>query len=179
MKWLFRIIGFTLLAFIGLCVLGYFLPRMQVVDSNILIQSDRDVIYEVLADLRSYPEWTGIGGDDSEWVFGGAVEGTGQTAAWQAKSKFGSLEILQSTPGEFVLLKTVGPLGAQTVTLALQDVSKPEDGFATTHFLIEGQQDLGGFPYFGRLASLRRGGQTKRTLVRAADGLKLMTEGQN
>lgn len=179
MKWLFRIIGVTLVTFIAICVGGYFLPAKQSVDATATIKADRDVIYEVLIDLRSYPEWSGIGGPDSKWVFGGASGGTGQTAAWQSGGAFGSIEILQSSPGEFVLVKTIGPLGQQRVTLALQEMSVQSSDDVTTGFLIEAQRDLGGFPYFSRIASLRQGAKTRAALERSTTGLKLMTETTN
>ncbi len=168
MKWLFRIIGFIIFAFIALCVGGFFLPSKQITDATVVLTADSDAVYDVVSDLRSYPEWSGIGGPESEWVFGGAVEGTGQTAAWHSGAAFGSLEILQSTPGEFVLLRTIGPLGEQKVTLALN-----EDA-AGTGFLIEAQRDLGGFPYIGRIAAVRQGNSTRAALDRAAAGLTQM-----
>jgi hypothetical protein len=173
MKWLFRIIGLILLLFVGLCVAGYFIPVRQVVDANVQLDADPYTVFEVVSDLKSYPEWSGIGGPESEWVFGGAADGTGQTAAWQSGARFGSLEILQSTPGEFVLVRTVGPLGEQKVTLAIQ-----ESG-AMTSFLIEAQRDLGGFPYIGRVAALRQNVATQEALDRAAMGLEQMTVAQN
>ena len=170
MKWLFRIIGLTLLIFISLCVAGAFMPAQQRVDSSIVIKSDVLTVYEMLSDLQSYPDWTGIGGPNSEWVFGGADFGTGQTAAWQSGEAFGSLDILQTEPGQFVLVQTIGPLGEQTVTLAL---SEAEIG---TNFLIEATRELGGFPYIGRVASLRQKAATQTALDDATAGLAQMVE---
>ena len=101
---------------------------------------------------------------------GGAELETGQTAAWQAEGKFGSLEILQTEPGRFVVVKTIGGLGEQTISLALNE---SETG---TSFLIEAKRDLGGFPYFSRIASLRQKSATQNALRRATDGLALMVE---
>jgi len=170
MKWLFRIIGLTLLTFIVLCVIGAFIPSQQRIDASKLLDADVLTVYEIVSDLKSYPEWSGVGGPNSEWVFGGAESGTGQTAAWQSGDAFGSLNILQTEPGQFVLVQAVGPLGEQTVTLAL---SEAEDG---TSFLIEAERDLGGFPYFGRIASLRQQAATQRALAAATDGLSQMVQ---
>jgi len=168
MKWLFRIIALILLAFIGLCLVGMFLPAQQKVQASIAIDADRYEIYDVISDLRSYPEWSGVGGPESEWVFGGAEEGTGQSAAWQAGEAFGSIDILQSTPGEVVLVRTFGPLGEQRVTLALNETE------TDTLMLIEAQRELGGFPYIGRVAALRQKAATQAALDRATIGLSEM-----
>lgn len=170
MKWLFRIIAFTFVVFISLCVIGAFMPAQQRVDANRVLDADVLTVYEVISDLRSYSEWTGIGGPDSEWVFGGADYGTGQTAAWNSGKDFGSIDILQTDPGQFVLLETVGPLGDQTVTLALNET---ETG---TSFLIETNRDLGGFPYIGRVISFRQKVETKKALDVAMNGLATMVQ---
>lgn len=158
-------IGLIFLAFVALCVVGFFLPNQQILDTSMTIDADQDEVFEVISDLRSYPEWSGIGLSDSEWVFGGPENGTGQTAAWQSGKTFGSLEILQSTQGEFVLVRTFGPLGEQRVTLVLDET---EDA---TLMLIEAQRDLGGFPYIGRVAAMRQRPGTKAALTRAASGM--------
>jgi len=170
MKWLFRIIGFTLFTFVVLCVIGFFMPAQQRVDSSTIFEADTLTVFEVLSDLRSYPEWSGVGGSDSEWIFGGAEDGAGQTAAWQSGNAFGSVEILQTDPGQFILLQTVGPLGEQTMTLAL---SEAETG---TNFLIEAQRDLGGFPYISRLVSFRQKAATQKSLNLAVEGLTQMLQ---
>lgn len=170
MKWLFRIIGLTILGFLLLCVVGAFMPAQQRVDSTRVINADVLTVYEIVSDLQSYPEWTGLGGPDSEWVFGGADFGTGQTAAWQSGQAFGSVEILQTEPGQFILIQTIDPLGEQTVTLALSEAD------IGTHFLIEAKRELGGFPFIGRVASLRQKGATQQLLDSATDGLQQMLE---
>jgi hypothetical protein len=170
MKWLFRIIALTLLVFVSVCIAGAFMPAQQRVDASTVLDSDVLGVYEILSDLRSYPEWSGVGGPESEWVFGGADSETGQTAAWQAGERFGSLEILQTEPGKFVIVRTIGALGEQTISLAL---SEAETG---TNFLIEAERDLGGFPYLGRIASLRQKAATKAALEQATLGLAQMVE---
>ena len=170
MKWLFRSIALTLLVFIAVCVIGAFMPAQQRVDASTVLDSDVLSVYEIISDLRSYPEWSGVGGPESEWVFGGADAETGQTAAWQVEENFGSLEILQAEPGRFVVVGTIGPLGEQTISLAL---SEAETG---TNFLIEAKRNLGGFPYLNRVASLRQRSSTKKALVRATNGLSSMVK---
>lgn len=170
MKWLFRSIALTLLVFIMLGVVGAFMPAQQRVDASVDLKSDVLSVYEIISDLRSYPEWSGIGGPDSEWVFGGADIETGQTAGWGVGDKFGSLEILQAEPGKFVVLKTSDDFGEQTISLALNE---SEVG---TSFLIEATRDLGGFPYFNRIASIRQKTTIKRTLNRSTQGLSQMVE---
>lgn len=170
MKWLFRIIALTLFVFLSLCVAGAFMPAQQRVDSSVVLDADVLTVFEIIADLRSYPEWAGLGGPESAWVYGGANDGTGQTAAWQSGKSFGSVDILQTEPGQFVLVRSIGPLGEQTVTLAL---SESETG---TNFLIEAKRDLGGFPFIGRVASLRQKAATQAALNRATDGLAQMLQ---
>lgn len=170
MKWLFRSIVFTILVFLALCLCGAFMPSQQRVDASVILDADVESVYEIISDLRSYPEWSGVGGPDSEWVFGGADVETGQTAAWHAEAAFGSLEILQTDPGRFVILKTIGLLGEQTISLALNESE------AGTSFLIEAKRELGGFPYFNRIASIRQKSATEKVLLRATQGLSQMVE---
>lgn len=170
MKWLFRTIALILLIFISVCIFGAFIPQQQRVDASTVLDGDVYSVYEIISDLRSYPEWSGVGGPESEWVFGGADVETGQTAAWESEDRYGSLEILQTEPGKFVIVKTNGPLGEQTISLAL---SEAETG---TNFLIEAKHELGGFPYLSRIASLRQKSATQQALERALDGLSLMVE---
>ena len=146
------------------------MPAQQRVDQSVVLDSDVLSIYEIISDLRSYPEWSGVGGPKSEWVFAGADVETGQTAAWKAGDDFGSLEILQADPGQFVVVKTVGPSGEQTLSLAL---SEAKDG---ANFLIEAKHDLGGFPYLSRIASLRQKSTTQKALNIATSGLSEMVE---
>jgi len=170
MKWLFRIIGFILLSFIVLCVIGFFLPAQQKVDASVILDVDRDEVYDVIGDLRSYPEWSGFAGPNSEWVFGGAEVGTGQTAAWQSGTAFGSMEIMQTAPGEFVLLQTLGPQGEQRVSLAIDETE------TSTIVLIESQRELGGFPYFSRVAAIRQKMTSQSDLNQATAGLSAMMD---
>jgi len=170
MKWLFRIIGLTFLVFLILCVIGAFIPAQQRVDASTVLDADVLTVYEIISDLRSYPEWTGVGGPDSEWVFGGADYGTGQTAGWKSEQAFGSIDIVQTDPGKFVLLEIVGPLGDQTLTLALNEVE------AGTSFLIEANHELGGFPFIGRVMSFREKAAMQKTLNIATDGLSEMVQ---
>lgn len=170
MKWLFRMIGLTLFVFVCVCIAGAFMPAQQRVDASTVLDSDVLSVYELLSDLRSYPEWSGVGGPESQWVFGGADMETGQTAAWQAGERFGSLEIMQTEPGKFVIVKTMGPLGEQTIFLAL---SEAEIG---TNFLIQAKRELGGFPYLRRVASIRQKSMTKKALEQAVSGLAQMVE---
>lgn len=165
MKWLFRIIGLILTLFVGLCIAGAFLPAMQRVETMVSLPVEAEDIYYMMSDLQTYPEWSGVGGPDSEWVYGGADEGVGQTAAWQAGDQVGSLEILQTAPGEFVRVRVIGPMGERTVTLALTEEAE------TTAFLLQSERQLGGFPYFGRLAGLRQKAVTKAALEDAAKGM--------
>lgn len=170
MKWFIRTIAIILLLFIATCVVGAFMPAQQRVDKSVILDGDVLSVYEIISDLRSYPEWSGVGGPNSEWVFDGADVETGQTAAWQAGDNFGSLEILQAEPGQFVVVNIVGPLGEQTVSLAL---SEAETG---TNFLIEAKHDLGGFPYLSRVASFRQKSATQEALNLATTGLAQMVE---
>ena len=166
MKWLFRIIALVLALFTALCIAGAFLPATQRVDMTTNLPVDAEDIYDVISDLRSYPDWSGVGGPDSDWVFGDEQAGVGQTAAWQVEdTRFGSLEILQVETNEYVRVRTIGPLGEQTITLAI------DEGETETAFIMEAERHLGGFPYFGRIAALRQKSQTKVALETAANGL--------
>jgi hypothetical protein len=170
MRWLFRVIGLVLLGFVGLCIYGYFQPASQEVEIIRDIDADAYDLYEVISDLKTYPDWSGIGQNGEAWVFGGAASGQGQTAAWQDDTRFGTLEILQDTPGELVVINTVGPLGDQIVTLALNEQAQ------TTQFYMSAKRETGGFPYLGRIAAQRQKSATQDSLARAADGLAAQVE---
>jgi len=163
MKWLFRIIGLILLIFIGLIIFGFTRPATQTVESSVIVGGDRDTVYAVMADLQTYPEWAGFGDSSANWVYGGAADGVGQSAAWQADEHVGSLEILQAQPGEFVMVQTNGPLGDRLITLAVDEQGE------TTLFLVQAELDLGGFPYLGRVVA----GRQTRALQTALDQASL------
>ena len=65
MKWLIRAIAIILLLFICVCIAGAFMPAQQRVDKSVILDSDALSVYEIISDLRSYPEWSGFGGPSS------------------------------------------------------------------------------------------------------------------
>jgi len=83
------------------------------------------------------------------------------------------VNILQTDPGKFILLETEGPLGNQTLTLAL---GEEESG---TSFLIEANQELGGFPFIARVMSFRQKARMQKALRAATSGLTQMVEPSN
>jgi len=170
MKWLIRIFAFTLILFVGLCIIGAFLPSTQRVDKTIEIAAEIEDVYAVVSDLQSYPEWSGFGGDLSNWVFGDIETGFGQTAAWQnndAKTdQFGSLEILQVERNEYVRLRASDHSGEHIMTIAM---SEEADG---TSCLIQAERQFGGFPFFGRIAGFRQKAKIESSLDQAATGLE-------
>ena len=169
MKWLFRIFGFILILFIGLCAVGAFLPSTQRVDKTIEIAAEIEDVYEVVSDLQSYPEWSGFGGDLSNWVFGDIETGLGQTAAWQFSEtkadQFGSLEVLQVERNEYVRIRASDHSGEHIMTIAM---TEEDDG---TSCLIQAERQFGGFPYFGRIAGFRQKAKIETSLEQAASGL--------
>lgn len=170
MPWLFRTIGLIFLAFVALCVVGFFMGDTQHAETSTELRAEPFEVYELLSDLQTYPDWSGLAGREANWVFGGSKSGVGQTAAWKQDDRFGTLELTRDSQDEFVMLRVEGPLGEQTVTLALNEGSA-ESGSYRTVLLIKSEKASGGFPYIGRLADRRRIADTQAALERAAAGM--------
>ncbi|WP_409433316.1 SRPBCC family protein [Litorimonas sp. RW-G-Af-16] len=177
MKWLFRIIGIILLAFIGLCIVGYFLPAKQSIERSVQIKAYPEEIFPYLNDLTRYPQWSvlhaAIG--DADIAYGGAHEGVGQSMAWQGSSSafaYGSQEIVQSQAGEFVLLN-INLAGLDAVaTHAIQS----HEGEEYVTVLTKSEIDLGGFPYLGRIAGKMNLKSREAQYDRALENLKTTVE---
>ena len=162
MKWLLRGIGLIILLFIVTCVVGAFLPSTQTNERSVQIESYPEDVFPYLNDLQLYSQWSPIYSllNDAEIIYGGASSGVGQTMAWQNGSgayPFGSQEIVQSQPGQFVQLEVnlAGQLTTSTHAVLLS-----EDGESVT-VLTKSEIALGGFPYLERVRSKLRTGWFK------------------
>ena len=158
MKWLFRAILTILAAFILCCIVGYFLPSSQIVETHVSVESYPDEIYSELSDLRGYPAW--FHGfetvDEGQIIFAGAERGIGQSAAWREGDdnvQFGKLEIMQVETDNFVtILYEQGPRTI-SITYAVQSDVEAAAGqdSETVLLLARYETPLGGFPYLSRL----------------------------
>jgi len=159
MTWLLRGIGLIILLFVAICAFGFFLTDTQTIERSIEIEAYPEDVFPYINDLRAYSQWAPLHAQliGPQIVYGGADAGVGQTMAWQNGSgayPFGSQEIVQSQPGEFVQVQANLSGRAATATHA---ILLSEDGESVT-VLTKSDIPLGGFPYLERVRSKLRTG---------------------
>jgi len=178
MKWLFRGILAILLTFIVCCVIGFFLPAKQIIETHLSVDSYPEDVFAELSDLRGYPAWfhdlDKI--DASQIIYAGTERGLGQSAAWRQSSKrgeiFGNLKILQSQTDELVSLRhEYGPKNID-MTYALQI----DETDQTVLLLARYEKLLGDFPYLSRLRAKLAEGKTTKDLNASLQKLKKIIE---
>jgi len=157
MKWLLRGIFLIILLFIGMCVVGAFLPANQIIERSITVDAYPEDVFLHINDLEAYAHWSPLHAQliDAQIIYGGAEAGVGQTMAWQNGSgayRFGSQEIVQSQEGKFVQVKT--NLSGRNAT-ATHAILPSEDEDSVT-VLTKSEIPLGGFPYLERVRSKLR-----------------------
>ena len=157
MKWLLRGIFLIFLIFGIMIICGYFMPANQSVERSIEIKAYPEDVFPLLNNLENYNQWSPLHVQitDSQIVYGGADEGIGQTMAWHGSEgtyPFGSQEIIESQPGEFVQVKASLSGREATVTHAILPLVNGEG----VTVLIKSDIALGGFPYFERIRSKLR-----------------------
>jgi len=153
LKWVFRIILLILVAFAGLIAYGLFLPAQQAIERSVQVEAFPEDVFPYINNLRSYDRWSPLYAAiaDGEMIFGGADEGVGQSMAWQRSGgnfPYGSQEITQSQSGEFVQVNV--NLAGREATATHAILPDGSGDFVTV--LTKSEIDLGGFPYFGRVA---------------------------
>ena len=171
MKWLLRGIFFIFLVFAGLILAGFLMSPVQSIERSIEIEAYPEDVFPFINNLQSYSQWSPLYAQiaDAQIVYGGADAGNGQTMAWQGSGgdyPFGSQEIIQSQPGEFVQLKINLSGRAATATHAILPL---DDGSGVT-VLAKSEIELGGFPYLDRVRTKLRQGwfddQFDQSLIR-------------
>jgi hypothetical protein len=105
-----RILGYLVAALAGLLalllVIGLFLPSSKTVSRSLAMQAPASVIYDNIADLREFHEWSPWAHRDPNMDvrFEGEDKGEGAIMYWDSESEgSGRLEILQAEPGAFVI----------------------------------------------------------------------------
>lgn len=171
MKWLLRGIFLIFLIFAGLIVVGYFISPVQLIERSIEVEAYPEDVFPLINNLQTYNQWSPLHAQiaDAQIVYGGADAGNGQTMAWQGSEgtyPFGSQEIIQSQPGEFVQVKANLSGRAATTTHAILPL---DDGSGVT-VLTKSEIELGGFPYMDRVRTKLRQGwfddQFDQSLIR-------------
>jgi len=152
MKWLLRGVFFIFFLFAAMVTAGYFMPPVQSIERSIEVDAHPEDIFPFLNNLQSYSQWSPLYAQisDAQIVYGGAEAGNGQTMAWQGSAgdyPFGSQEIIQSQPGEFVQVKVNLSGRAATATHAIL----PLDNGDGVTVLTKTEIELGGFPYLDRV----------------------------
>ena len=177
MKWLLRGIFLILLVFAGICTAGFFMPATQMVERSITIEAYPEDVFPFLNDLKLYSQWSPLYDRlrGAQIVYGGAETGIGQTVAWQGGPKnllFGSQEIVQSQPGEFVQVKVNLAGRDATATHAILPLAEGEG----VTVLTKSETALGGFPFLDRVAAKMRQGQREADFDIALKRLKTISE---
>jgi len=177
MKWLLRGIFLILLLFAGLCTVGFFLPATQEIERSITAEAYPEEVFVFLNDLKLYSQWSPLHDQlrEAQTVYGGAESGIGQTLAWQGGTQrlpFGSQEIIQSQPGEFVQVKI--NLAGRDAT-ATHAILPQENGDGVT-VLIKSEIALGGFPYLERVAARLQQANREQEFDAALVRLKTISE---
>lgn len=171
MKWLLRGIFLIFLLFAGVIAAGYFMSATHSVEHSIEIDAYPEDVFPFINNLQAYSQWSPLYAQimDAQIVYGGAGEGIGQTMAWQGSAgayPFGSQEIIQSQPGEFVQVKVNLAGREATATHAILPLSS---GAGVT-VLTKSDIELGGFPYLDRVRTKMRQGwytaQFEQSLIR-------------
>ncbi|MDA8708148.1 SRPBCC family protein [Hellea sp.] len=171
MKWLLRIIFVIFLIFGAVIITGFFMPATQLIERSVEVDAYPEDVFPILNDLETYSQWSPLHAQiaDAQIIYGGADEGIGQTMAWQGSEgayPFGSQEIIESQPEEFVQVKVNLAGREATATHAILPLP---DGESVT-VLTKSEIDLGGFPYLARVRSKLRQGwyddQFDQSLVR-------------
>lgn len=177
MKWLLRCIFLIFLIFAGLIVVGYFMPQNQLIERSIEIDAYPEDIFPIINNLQTYSQWSPLYAQitDAQIVYGGAEAGNGQTMAWQGSAgayPFGSQEIIQSQPSEFVQVKVNLSGRAATATHAIL----PLDNGTGVTVLTKSEIELGGFPYLERVRTKLRQGWFDEQFDQSLMRLKTVSE---
>jgi len=177
MKWLLRGIFLIFLIFAGLVMTGYFMSPIQSVERSIEVDAYPEDVFPFINNLRAYSQWSPLYAQipDAEIIYGGADEGIGQTMAWQGSEgdyPFGSQEIIQSQPGEFVQVKVNLSGREATATHAILLLTTG-DGVTV---LTKSEIELGGFPYLDRIRTKLRQGRFDDQFDQSLMRLKTVSE---
>jgi len=157
MKWLLRSIFLIFFLFGSVVIAGYFMSPIQSIERSIEVEAYPEDVFPFLNNLKTYSQWSPLHAQiaDAQIIYGGADEGIGQTMAWQGSAgsySFGSQEITQSQPGEFVQVK-VSLSGQEAITTHAILPLANGDGVTV---LTKSEIELGGFPYLERVRTKLR-----------------------
>lgn len=177
MKWLLRGIGLIICLFVLTCIIGFFLPATQTVERSVEVDAYPEDVFPLINDLKAYSQWSPLHAllTEAETIYGGADSGVGQTMAWQKGTgayPFGSQEITQSQPGEFVQVKV--NLSGKLATATHAILPSP-DGESVT-VLTKSEIELGGFPYLERVRTKIRSGGLNSQFDNSLMRLKTISE---
>jgi hypothetical protein len=91
---------------IALVVIGWLLPREITVERTISIDRHSDAIYQWIANLKTWPDWTIWNKNEDPslvYTYSGADTGQGAVMSWTAKKMGGgTLTISTAQPGRFI-----------------------------------------------------------------------------
>lgn len=177
MKWLLRGIFLIFFIFAAIMTVGYFLPPVQSIERSIEISAYPEDVFPFINNLQAYSQWSPLYAQiaDAQIVYGGAPAGNGQTMAWQGSAgayPFGSQEIIQSEPGEFVQVKVNLSGSVATATHAILPL---DEGMGVT-VLTKSEIELGGFPYLDRVRTKLRQGWFNTQFDQSLLRLKTLSE---
>lgn len=176
MKIFFASVAAILGLFLLACIGGLFMSATLTVERSIVMDAHADDVFPYLEDLEYYQNWSVLNEKlgDTRLITGGADIGTGQTQAWQDGPQgyeFGSREILQSQPGEFVQIE---------MNIAGRNITKTHAVFLneddTVTVLSKQELSQPGFPYIGRLRRIVVKPSIESDIDKALARLKVQVE---
>jgi len=89
---------------LSLLIISLFLPSAWSVERSIVINTDADIIFPYIDNLRRWPQWT-VWYENSENLvvtYEGPEEGIGATSRWKDKNHEGLMKIVESRPNELI-----------------------------------------------------------------------------
>ena len=154
-----KILVVLVLLLLGLTVVGFVAPSMLTVERSITIAAPPAAVHQVLADLKTWPEWsawTQQRDPSATWEFSGADSGVGAVWSWKGDPKglgVGRLEITASDPQDGIAYDLAFDEGAMQAPGALRLLSSG----GGTHVTWTSQFSMGPKP-IGGLMKLFLGG---------------------
>jgi len=176
MKLFFSAVIIVFALFLVACGVGYFLPSSLTIERSTKVEAYSGDVFPYLNDLTLYKNWAALDQSlgNAVLITGGAETGVGQSQVWQEgpeSFEYGTRDILQSQSNEFVQLGVAIMGHDTTMTYAVLD---NEDDTVTILSKYELPQP--GFPYLGRLRTLRVEPMIASEIDQALARLKLLVE---
>lgn len=154
MKFLRVLLILIAVLIVGVVVLGMMGPEKFDVSRTKVMQTSPEAVYAEVADFRQWPAWSYWEKMDTTITntFSGADSGVGAIMSWESAQGPGEMEILEATPGEYMLMEMRSP---DFEPSKVEWFFREKDG-ATE---VEWTMDSKPLPFFARAMMAMMGGQ--------------------